>query len=107
MIKAEDFKQTWEDVAGLNTEDMKQWLEENMEDLPPMVGWLVVHAGLAYKEDTINVQELPACELCGKVARFRGDTKDGEWKNMCKGCFAVNSEGLGLGTGYKLELVKL
>lgn len=107
MIKAEDFKQTWEDVVGLSDEDMKQWFKENMDDLPPMVSWLATYARIPYKPNTINVRELPACAFCGKVASFRGDTKDGEWKNMCEGCSQVNGEGLGISTGYKLDLVKL
>ena len=106
-VKAEDIKQTWRDVAGLNALDTLQWIEENIKELPFLLAWLLETAGYKPLENTINVRELPACELCGKVASFRGDTHDNQWKNMCEGCFQIQGVGLGLSTGYKLELVKL
>lgn len=107
MIKAEDFKQTWEDVAGLSPDDMEQWFRENIKDLPYMVAYLLTCADFVIKSDTRNVRELPACNFCGRVARFRGKTLDGKRHDMCEACFASLGQGLGSGTGYKLELVKL
>lgn len=113
MIKAEDFKQTWEDVGGLNASDMRQWFKENMDELPYLVTYLLTLANIPFKIDTTNVRELPACDFCGKAARFEGKVERkhrpyGEvWQNMCEACFETYGEGLGSGIGYKLELVKL
>jgi len=107
MIRAEDFKQTWEDVGGLLPDDMRQWFEEHLDDLPFMVAWLLTRADFPIKADTVNVRVLPACQFCGRIARFRGKTHNGKWHNMCEACFQTNGEGLGSGIGYKLELVKL
>lgn len=108
MIKAEDFKQTWEDVGGLSSEDKKQWIAENMNDLPSLINWMVGYSGLKWRRDTMNVRKLPACKYCGRVARFRGMTlPNNHWEDMCEACFETYGEGLGSGIGYKLELVKL
>jgi len=107
MVKAEDMEQTWRDVAGLNAFDTTQWITENLKDLPAMLAYLLVYAGLAPKENVRNVIELPACEFCGKMARFRGKTGGDEWHDMCEGCFAARGEGFGSGIGHRLELVKL
>lgn len=107
-IKVADFKQTWEDVGGLSFDDKKQWIEENIDDLPSLINWVIGYSGLHWEGDTINVRELPACRFCGKVAGYRGKIHNNNvWYDMCEGCFAIQGQGVGPGIGYKLKLVKL
>jgi len=107
-VKAEDLKETWEKVAGLHPNEMRQWLEENMYQLPYMIAYLLGYARFKVKDNVMTTQELPACRFCGKVAGYRGKIHSNEvWFDMCEGCFAIQGQGLGSGIGYKLELVKL
>ena len=118
-VKAEDLEQTWRDVAGLRLDEMRQWLAENIYELPCMIAYLASLARIKNKPDTLNVRELPPCRFCGKVASYRGKVhivgiaeynlpNDNEvWYDMCEGCFAIQGQGVGEGIGYKLELVKL
>ena len=113
-VKAEDLEQTWRDVAGLHPDEMRQWLAENIYELPYMIAYLAGLAKIQVKPDTLNTRELPPCRFCGKVASYRGKIHIngnycfvGNWYDMCEGCFAIQGQGVGLGIGYKLELVKL
>ena len=107
-IKAEDLEQTWRDVAGLHPDEMRQWCAENIYKLPYMIAYLANLAKIKVNLDTLNVRELPVCRFCGKVASYRGKIKNnGNWYDMCEGCFAIRGQGIGEGIGYKLELVKL
>jgi hypothetical protein len=54
-----------------------------------------------------KVIRLPACDFCGKVARYDARVKGmgSTWAYMCEGCFAIRGVGLGLGKGQELILV--
>jgi len=107
-VKAEGLKETWEKVVGLRPDEMRQWLAENIYELPYMIAYLAELAQIKVKNNTLHTRELPACRFCGKVASYRGKIKDNDlWFDMCEGCFAIQGQGLGSGIGYKMELVKL
>lgn len=117
-VKAQDLQQTWTDVAGLHPDEMRRWCEENIYELPYMIAYLAGLAKLEVKPDTLNVQELPPCRFCGRVASYRGKIHvvgvaeyglpdNDNWYNMCECCFTAQGQGVGSGIGYKLELVKL
>ena len=108
-VKARDLKETWEKVAGLHSDEMRRWCEENIYELPYMIAYLAGLAGIKNKPDTLNTRELPPCRFCGRVASYRGKIKssNSNWYDMCEGCFAIQGQGVSEGIGYKLELVKL
>ena len=107
MVKPEDFKQTWEDVAGLNAFDTIQWIEEHIKELPPLLAWLLDYAGLKPQNGVQNVRELPPCEYCGRIAGYRCKGQDNQWHDACEACFKIYGQGVGPELGRKLELVKL
>ena len=58
------------------------------------------------EHEFVYVEELPKCDLCGKVAQYDARIPSyGSWGNLCKTCFKMNNCLLGLGKGQEL-LVK-
>ena len=56
------------------------------------------------KEHLTEVERLPACDFCGRAARYDGKTKRGPWAYMCEECFPILGVGLGLGKGQELRV---
>ena len=58
------------------------------------------------KHEEVEVEKLPACDFCGRTARYDGKTIQGPWAYMCATHFEIYGIGLGLGKGQKLILKK-
>ena len=54
--------------------------------------------------EAAEVDDLPTCDFCEKVAAYDGATMMGPWANMCEECFELHGIGLGTGKGQKLIL---
>ena len=47
-------------------------------------------------------KDLPQCDFCSAIAHYDGQTVNGRWAYMCKSCFHIFGNGLGLGIGQEL-----
>lgn len=58
------------------------------------------------KHTTVQVRELPNCDLCGEPAHYDGLTLYGMWGYMCQRHFTKIGIGLGIGKGQELIVVR-
>ena len=59
------------------------------------------------KGTEVEMDAMPTCDFCHKVAGYDGQTKMGSWAYMCEEHFEMYGIGLGIGRGQRLVLRKL
>lgn len=52
----------------------------------------------------VKVTRIPACDFCGKPAKYDAPTLDGRWGNMCVDCYGGKTKPDSIGSEYVLHV---